>query len=184
MKGSSGAVHERRHADQEPERHGEKDRERVAQADAGERVRELDADAAVVAAAVVERIGEVLPRVSPICAGVGSPSVFFAPCPSASRIRRSPRTPAVPWAAWRDARREQDGEEHERQAACAPEIARAHAQAAFLIAKLAEVGVELGRIELLAHDLEPRVAPRGAFISSSAMCFSRRQREYLLGDLL
>ena len=54
-------AHQRRHADQEADGNGDGNREQIADGHAGDRVGELDADALVVGAPVVEGVLEVLP---------------------------------------------------------------------------------------------------------------------------
>ena len=54
--GIERAIDQRRHADQEAERHGHQRRQAEAQQHAAQRIGELDADALVVAAAHIERI--------------------------------------------------------------------------------------------------------------------------------
>ena len=56
------AAHQRRHADQEADRDRDQHGEQIADADARDRIGELDADALVVRAVVVERAAQVLPE--------------------------------------------------------------------------------------------------------------------------
>ena len=59
--GIERAAHQRRHADEKAEGNGHGHGQQIADQDPGDRIGELDADALVVGAAVVERVLEVLP---------------------------------------------------------------------------------------------------------------------------
>ena len=85
----SNARHQRRHADDEAERAPPPAPPGQSPAHAAQRVRQLDGDALVVGAVVVERVGQVAPHRAAHRMGSGKPPLLDAPgpCPSSWRTR-------------------------------------------------------------------------------------------------
>src|SRR5882762_10514701 len=108
-------VDQGRHADDEAERHGEENREEVAQADPGEGMGELDADAFVVGAPVVERLRQVLDDRLADLRGSGETLGFFRALPEQLGVLVACRLPLAFGQGGEVPCAHQDHEEKERQ---------------------------------------------------------------------
>src|SRR5258706_7986486 len=151
-------VDQGRHADDEAEGHGEHDGEKVAEADAAEGVGELDADAFVVGAAVVERLRQVLDDRFADLRGRGEAFGFFRALSQELRVLVGRRCALALGQGGEVPCAHQDDKEKEREQRRLDE-AGGHLRS-LPDGEARQVLLRRGCIELLAHHLELGVARR------------------------
>src|SRR6267154_2342475 len=145
-----------RHADDEAERHGEENRQEVAKADPDEGMRELDADALVVGAAVVERLRQILDdRFADLCWRGEALGFFRTLTQQFGVFVRRRRARALGLRGEMPCTHQNDEEKDGQQRRLGP--AGRHLRG-LLDGEARQVLVRCGRVELLAHHLEPGVA--------------------------
>ena len=188
MKGSKRLVQQRRHADHEAQRH--RHQRRPAGSPAPTRPSECASwmrDALVVRPVVVERVATAASTtVAPICASVGKAACVLAccpgPCPSSSGTRsaRPSCRPRRRRAAAGSVASVPDAPGTTQRAAAATPAPPCRLQALvqrscrshLADGEALDVLLGLGRVELLAHDLELRVrAFRRASGPAAFICF-------------